>query len=330
MLAASRDWLQASAAEWAERRQGRDALSVTLDKRRIYILPTRFGLTFALTILAMLLGSLNYASSLGFALTFLLAGLGIVIMRHCHNNLRGVRVRFLSAHPVFAGEVAEFRFALSNEAPATRSELLLRQRDQESAVQDIPPRQSRVFSVHAPTRARGLQRVGRFQVTTRFPGSLFKAWSWIHMDAACVVYPRPAPRGLPLPNDAGGDGLQGGLDRGDADFVGLAAAAPGEPPRRIAWKAFARNDELMVKQFAAGDQHARVLTWDSLPGIATEQRIAQLTRWCLDAAERDLAIGLSLPTQNVPVGQGQRHLNDCLRALALYEETTGADTDGRE
>ncbi|HSG65300.1 MAG TPA: DUF58 domain-containing protein [Gammaproteobacteria bacterium] len=305
-------------------------MSVTLDKRRIYILPTRFGLAFAFTILAMLLGSLNYASSLGFALTFLLAGLGVVIMRHCHNNLRGLRIRFLSAHPVFAGETAEFRFALSNDASATRAELLLRQGDQESAVQDIPPRQWRSFAVHVPTRARGIQRVGRFRVTTRFPGGLFKAWSWIHMDAGCVVYPRPAPRGLPLPNEAGGEGLHGGLERGDADFVGLAAAAPGEPPRRIAWKAFARNDELMVKQFAAGDQYARVLAWDSLPGMATEQRIAQLARWCLDAAERDLGIGLSLPTHHVPVGRGQRHLNECLQALALYQDEGRDDTGGRE
>jgi len=329
VLAAARSWLQASAADWAERRQGRDTPSVTLDKRRIYILPTRFGLAFALTVLAMLLGSLNYASSLGFALTFLLAGLGIVTMRHCHNNLRGARVRFLSVHPVFAGEVAEFRFALSNDAPATRAELMLRQGEWESPVQDIPPRQWRIFSVHAPTRARGLQRLGRFQVTTRFPGSLFKAWSWIHMDAACVVYPRPASRGMPLPNEAGGDGLHGGLERGDADFIGLAAAAPGEPPRRIAWKAFARNDELMVKQFAAGDQDARMLSWENLPGMNAEQRISQLTRWCLDAAERDLAIGLALPKQSVAVGRGQRHLDECLQTLALYEDQSNRHDSGR-
>jgi uncharacterized protein (DUF58 family) len=155
---------------------------------------------------------------------------------------------------------------------------------------------------------------------TRFPGSLFRAWSWLHMDASCIVYPHPAPRGRPLPNEAGGEGLHGGLDRGDADFIGLATAAPGEPPRRIAWKAFARSDELMVKQFAAGEQQARILTWDSLPGRDTEQRLSQLTRWCLEAGERDMAIGLQLPNRAVPVGRGQKHLNECLRALAIYEE----------
>lgn len=320
MLATPRNWLQASAAAWAERRQGRDALSVVLDKRRIYILPSRFGMAFAFTIFAMLLGSLNYSSSLGFALTFLLSGLGVVIMRHCHNNLRGMRVRFLTAHSVFAGEVTEFRFALSNDASATRAEIVMSHGGRESAIQDIPPRQSRVFSVAVPTQTRGHLPLGRVQISTRFPGNLFKAWSWLHMDATCIVYPRLAPRGLPIPNDAGGDGPDVGLEQGDADFIGLAAAAPGEPPRRIAWKAFARSDELMIKQFAAGDQHARVLTWDTLTELDVEQRISQLARWCLDAAERDLAIGLALPTGIVPVGRGQRHIDECLRALALYEE----------
>ena len=105
-----------------------------------------------------------------------------------------------------------------------------------------------------------------------------------------------------------------------ATLFGLATAAPGEPPRRIAWKAFARNDKLMVKQFSAGEQQARVLSWDSLPKLDSEQRLSQLTRWCLEASERDLAIGLELPNLIVPVGRGQKHLNDCLRALALFNE----------
>ncbi|MDH3507376.1 MAG: DUF58 domain-containing protein [Gammaproteobacteria bacterium] len=320
VLAVPRQWLRSSAAAWAQKRQGPDALSVTLDKRRIYILPSRFGLAFGFTVFAMLLGALNYGSSLGFALTFLLSGLGIVIMRHCHYNLRGVRIRFLAAQPVFASEPAEFRFALSNDASAPRYEILLTHNGKESKPEDIPAGQTRVFTFAVPTRERGLLKLGRYQVTTRFPGNLFRAWSWLHMDASCVVYPHPAPRGRPLPNEAGGEGLHGGLERGDADFIGLATAAPGEPPRRIAWKAFARSDELMVKQFAAGEQQARILTWDSLPGLDTEQRLSQLTRWCLEAGERDMAIGLQLPNRAVPVGRGQKHLNECLRALALYEE----------
>ncbi len=57
-------------------------LPFTLGSRRIYILPTRNGLYFAVLVLAMLLGSMNYNNSLGFALAFLLAAVGLVAMHH--------------------------------------------------------------------------------------------------------------------------------------------------------------------------------------------------------------------------------------------------------
>jgi len=320
MLAAPGIWVRENAARWAEQRQGPDGFSVVLERRRVYILPSRFGITFGVTIFAMLLGALNYGFSLAFALTFLLAGLGISIMRHAHNNLRGTRVRFLNAQPVFAGEPAEFRFGLTNDATATRYEIVLRYGGRDTPPEDLPPGQMRVATIAVPTHARGVLRLERFMVTTRYPGNLFKAWSWVYSRPTCIVYPRPAPRGKPLPRDAGDEGQHGGHERGDADFIGLATAAPGDPPHRIAWKAFARSDELMIKQFSAGEREARVLSWDSLVGLDTEARLSQLTRWCLDAAEQDLAIGLALPGTAIPVGRGHKHLHECLRALALFEE----------
>ena len=49
--------------------------TVVLVHRRVYIVPARLGWLFAATLAILLIGSINYALSLGFALTFLLAGL---------------------------------------------------------------------------------------------------------------------------------------------------------------------------------------------------------------------------------------------------------------
>src|SRR5262252_41336 len=117
--------LEGWAASWARRRQGADSHAVVLKRRRIYILPTRFGAVFALMIFAMLLGSLNYGASLGFMLTFLLAGLALVLMHHCHANLLGAELRLIGAHPVFAGQRAEFRIALRNDTATPRYEIEL-------------------------------------------------------------------------------------------------------------------------------------------------------------------------------------------------------------
>jgi uncharacterized protein (DUF58 family) len=309
------------AANWARRRQGDDSHNVALARRRIYILPTRFGAVFGVMVFAMLLGSINYGASLGFALTFLLAGLGLVVMHHCHNNLLGAEIKFLGAPAVFAGERAEFRVAVHNAGTTARYEIELAQRGHRAGPVDVAAGGTEVLRLGADTVRRGWTKLERFAVETRHPGRLLRAWTWIHMDARCLVYPQPAAPGRPLPASVG-YGTAGRPSAGDEDFAGLRAAAPGDPPQRIAWKAYARNDQLLLKQFAAGDRAPCVLHWDMLAELGVEERIAQLARWCIDADRDGRALGLELPGVRIPLGSGAKHLAACLEALALFNADT--------
>lgn len=306
------------AAAWARRRQGADSHAVSLKRRRIYILPTRFGTVFALMVFAMLLGSLNYAASLGFMLTFLLAGVGLVVMHHCHNNLLGATIKFLGAAPVFAGERAEFRIAVGNDSPAPRFEIELGSRNHATAPVDVAPGAAEVLRLGVATERRGWVSLERFRVETRYPARLCRAWTWVHMDTRCLVYPRPADPGRPLPSGSSG-GVRGQPRAGDDDFAGLRSAAAGDPLHRIAWKAYARNDVLLLKEFAGGTEQACRLDWDMLPELDVEERLSQLARWCLDADAAGCSLALRLPGKDVPLGLGPQHLAACLEALALFD-----------
>jgi uncharacterized protein (DUF58 family) len=99
----------------------------------------------------------------------------------------------------------------------------------------------------------------------------------------------------------------------------LRAAAAGDPPQRIAWKAYARNDLLLLKEFSAGAGEPCRLDWDMLPELDVEQRLSQLTRWCLDADAANRSVALRLPGCEVPLGLGPKHLTACLEALALFD-----------
>jgi uncharacterized protein (DUF58 family) len=281
-------------------------------------LPTRFGVVFAAMVFAMLLGSLNYGASLGFALTFLLTGLGLVVTHHCHNNLLGATVKFLGATPVFAGERAEFRIAVSNDASAPRFEIELKYKDHTAGPVDVASGGTETLRIGVPTRQRGWVALERFRVETRYPARLCRAWTWVHMDPRCLVYPRPADAGRPLPQADGG-GIRGRPERGDDDFAGLRAAHAGDPPQRIAWKAYARNDLLLLKEFSTGSGEPCRLEWDMLPDLDVEQRLSQLTRWCLDAEAASRSLALKLPGREIPLGLGPEHLKSCLEALALFD-----------
>ena len=139
------------------------------------------------------------------------------------------------------------------------------------------------------------------------------------MDARCLVYPEPAPSGRALPTGSDAHGSRSALNHEEDDFAGLRDASDGDPPRRIAWKAFARTDKLLVKLFAGGAECPHLFDWSDLPDLAVEAKLSQLTRWCLDAAAAHSSFGLVLPDQKIPLGTGDRHLHECLQALALYD-----------
>ena len=327
MIRGWRQRLGTLVAAWSKRRHGPDRGSVTITRRRVYILPTRLGLAYAAMLFAMLLGGLNYGNNLALALAFLLAGAGWVAMHECHRNLVGLTVAPAGTRPPFAGDAAAFAFALA--AGSARPDVVLGSASERAHAITVPGGGSATASVRVPTRRRGRVELGRLRIESSFPLGLFTAWTWVHSELDCLVYPRPAARDrhAPPPQTEPG-GARDGRARGEEDFADLRAFRPGDAPRRIAWKAYARGGELLVKQFV-GAAHAPVtFDWASTPGADVEARVARLARWIVDAEERGDRYGLQLPGERVPPGAGIAQRNACLARLATFRLAPAA-ADGR-
>lgn len=309
--------LQRQISRWIKRRQGEDTNPFSVTRRRLYILPTAAGVIFGAMVLAMLIGSLNYGANLGFALTFLLAGIGLISMHHAHNNLLGIVTRFNAAQPVFAGEHAEFHLELSNPGADARYACQLTHDEGQSATIDIPPQAVANLSLRVPAPVRGRLKITRFKLESRHPAGLLRAWTVAHLELVCTVYPKPAAPGVPLPESVADGTTNAGEGQGEADFAGLRDYHPGDPTRRIAWKSYARTRDLVVKEFAGAGAAPCMLRLTDAPGSSLEAQISQLARWCLDAHESGLAFGVELPQRTVPLGTGRRQLHRCLEALAL-------------
>ncbi|MDZ7749953.1 MAG: DUF58 domain-containing protein [Halofilum sp. (in: g-proteobacteria)] len=300
---------------WLDRRVPREAPRITLHRRRLYILPTRTGYTFGATIVVLLLGSLNYGTSLGFAVTFLLAGTGVLGMLHTYRNLVGTILTFAPAPAVFAGETA--RFPVRIEAPE-RARWALELTGGSTACDGLAPAPDRpaITEVGLATSARGRLRPPRLALATSWPLALFRAWSWVWPTVEALVYPAPVDHGHALPQ-AGGSGGGHAATAGGEEFTGLRDYHPGDPPRRIAWKALARTDELRVKAFESEPAGDTWLSWDALGALPPTARFEQLCAWVLAAAAADRRYGLALPDRRVPPGRGPGHRRECLEALAL-------------
>ena len=312
LLQALRQWLF---------RFGRDEqLPIVLNQRRIFILPTRTGLLFAVVLLVMLIGAINYNLSLGHALVFLLAGVGLVAMVHTFRNLVALRLTPGRADAVFAGETAQFPMTLENVHRQPRRALELRFSTYAGVCTDVAAGEHATAIVPFPSTTRGRLDPGRITLATRYPLGLFHAWSYPHPPLSCLVYPAPIETPLPLPTAVSDTGQRQG-DNGQEDFTGLRLRQPNDSPRHIAWKAVARDIDhrpLLIKQFAGGAAEELWLDWSLTSGNALERRLSILTGWVIAAEQAQIRYGLRLPTRTIEPDQGARHRDACLEVLALY------------
>ncbi len=309
---------------WALREKAPEASPVILNQRRVYVLPTRAGLGYALSLGTMLVGAMNYSLSLGHVLTFLLGGLGVSAILNTFRNLAFLHITPGRCTPVFAGDVAHFGLVLLNARQAERPALRMRagnNNEGELIELQLPPADRIEAQLPIKTMQRGWMPLPRVMIETRYPLGLIRAWAYVQPKQFCLIYPRPALDAPPLPSGSGdqqGNVKQG---RGNDDFAGLRDHQASDSPRHVAWKAVARqhNDELLTKLFSGENAQSLWLDWDLLPsGLDVETRLCIMARWVCEASEARLTWGMHLPGETLAPDSGELNRHACLQALALY------------
>ena len=295
-----------------------DRLPLTLARRRLYILPTRAGMAFGALVLTMLIAALNYANSLALLLAFLLAGFALVAMHQCHRNLLGLSLLEAAAPPLFAGSAGTLQLTLQNVSRAARYRVQTAVVDDPAVPVDLAA--GGHAQVELPIRGvrRGLQPIDRLRVTSSHPFGLFRVWTWVYAPIVVIVYPRAAGS-LPLPADsATSSGTWPRGAGGSEEWFGLRPFRDGDSPRQVAWKAYAREAPMLVKEYSSAVSPLRMLSLDAARQPDIESRLAQLARWIVDAEAAGDLYGLELPGESISPHRGPDHRHRCLTALALY------------
>jgi uncharacterized protein (DUF58 family) len=290
-----------------------EPLPIELHRRRIYIVPTAFGLGFALMLLVMMVGALNYTNNAALLLTCLLGAASMTSMLIAFRTLDGLTLASIRAGHAIAGQPLDLRleFRAGRMHQAIRVDL----GEQQQAFA-VPAQDTASIAFTLPTELRGWQPLPRIRVWSSWPLGLFRAWSWLYPEQSVLVWPRPELRG-PAPLLPAEDRLRQRIHQGD-DLAALREYRVGDPQRHIAWKASARHDHLLVKDFEQPQTHQEWrLDWRQLQGLEHEARISRLARWAGEAHARRLRYSLWLPGQEIEAGSGAQHYAHCMNALAL-------------
>jgi len=296
--------------------------TLTLTQRNVYIMPTRPGFMMGLTLLVLLVASINYQLNLGYLLTFLLAGCAVVGMHVCHATLRGLTMNLIAPDAQFAGASATIGIVLSNARPRPRHGIGLAVLDTWHADRwvwtDVPAQGSATVQVAFRPERRGLHRVPPLTAETRFPLGTFRGWTVWRPAAQVMVYPGPEAFPPPLPpgEPRAGGGAKARV-QSTGEFEGVRAYRRGDPLKLVVWKKAAKADELVSRDTQQAQRYELWLDFAQAGAVDAEHRLSRLAAWVLQADKLGLDYGLRLPGQEIAPAAGEAHKRRCLEALAL-------------
>ncbi|WP_211463027.1 DUF58 domain-containing protein [Collimonas silvisoli] len=321
-----RDWLERSLFQLREAEPG----EVVLTQRRVFIVPSRPGLAFAVVLVLLFLCSINYNLSLGFGLTFLLAACAVIDMHLTFRNLAYLHLTAGKVAAVFAGEDALFELHLTNRRKHARYAIWLgfigSGLPAIERAMDVSAHGASHLTLAMTTTHRGWQPAPRIRLRTRFPLGLLRAWSYWQPDSKALVYPQPEASitSPPLPlapiERSDGNGVAG-----HQDFAGIRTYQSGDSLKHLAWRQIARLDteldaKLITKQFEGGAVSDLSIDFAALPyDMPLEAKLSRMTRWILEAEARQLPYAFRLGDSVYGAALGPAHQRACLRALALYQ-----------
>jgi uncharacterized protein (DUF58 family) len=289
---------------------------------RVWVLPNSRTPGLVAVLIAMWYAGASQGNGTAYLLCFVLAALALVSTVHAWGNLRGLAVRVESVPPVFAGE--ELIFPLVVETRRERKnfalEIVARRGRSRASISELESDSPQRVEVSRTATNRGCFEEVAVSLRSSFPLGFFTAVQRVIVRHTYYVY--PAPRGAaPLPRSlAPTRQPRGGTRVEGDDYGGLRAWQPGESQRHIDWKAAARGQPLLTKQWTGEADEILYLDWQDLAPLGTEDRLSQLAKWIVLAERSTAAYELRLPGKTFPASRGDTHYHACLWALASFTD----------
>lgn len=305
---------------WVDKRSTK-ANGHRLHHKNLYILPTAAGWGFlALAFVVWLLGT-NYQNNLILALAYFQVSLFVVAILHTYNNMAGLQVDCLGGAPGYAGERLSFKLRMRSSNRFGCHYLRLGWRGNKIKVIDCAGSTAEHVEVELLAQQRGRLRPPMLLLRSEFPLGLVTCWAWLNFATDVIVYPKPSKVSLPSAAKDGDDSQGVELHGpGNDEFIGYRTYRSGDSTRNIAWKQYARERGLHSKVFASVSAEAEDLHWQSFFNGDTELALSQMTYCALQLSKKNRKFGLTLPHVEINRGEGEAHLAQVLRELALYRE----------
>ena len=236
-------------------------------------------------------------------------------------NLSRIRVSCTPPEEVYDGLTTMFSINLENHRrwlPVFLLEVALD--DQVVLFPLVDPGQSRSKSLEIVMHGRGLQRIAKATIRSRFPINFFIRRITVPIDREVTVFPRPLPCGeLHMPDPGGTRGSHQSVHKGqEGDISRISDYAGGEPLKLIHWKLTAKHDRLKVKELSSATETPVTIDLEAIPANGVEQRLSFGAHLVTHLIRTGRPVGLKVGSMEISPESSRQHKLLLLKVLALY------------
>lgn len=319
-------WLNQKFSDWLDN-QLPVADEQTLNRRVIFIVPSRFGVYFLLSALILFLLGTNYQNNLILMFSFLMIAIMFVTMFHTFYALFNLKLEMLSAPTMERANVSEVSLALHSDRPR---HLLTLYFDTFLPIRiAISEGKNKIKVPHHP-KLRGKHRLPRLTIETNYPLGLFRCWSKVSFKQEIFVYPKPKPIKRKELNSILDSCLLGAkneqnFDVNDTrrgkqaeDIEQLEHYQKGQPLTRVSWKHVASGQGWYTKSF--GNEETLTLSIDekAFPYTNVEEKLSVITYVVGYCVDREIVFDFKLGGDKVERVDSFKQAELCFQSLAQY------------
>ncbi|MDH5348843.1 MAG: DUF58 domain-containing protein, partial [Nitrospira sp.] len=194
-------------------------------------------------------------------------------------------------------------------------------------IHELPAGASRLVPYPFLATRRGKLRLDGVRVATEFPFGLFMKKAFYHVEGSVIVCPEIIPLDESLLQGLMSTGQEQNLHRRGhgSDLYNLRLYHAGDDSRSIHWPTTARTSQLTVRETEAEEQRRATIRLSTIApvshDIVFEQAVSLAASLVQHLARQGYLIQLIVGSDCSTFGQGDAHLHELLRMLALCQRS---------
>jgi len=287
----------------------------SINRKNIYIFPTKDGFQLGLFLITALIASTIYQINLGLIILVTLSVLFFLSILITYENLNHIQIKDYE-NIIDSNGKEPLKLIINNSSKQKKINLnIIDNKDVLKSETFNLNTGANIISFNNPFLKRGCYDYPLLKIQTVFPFGITKAWNWFQLKERFYVYPSPIMYFKDL-NHFLVETLKYKSDFSE-DFDGIDQFQEGMSESKIAWKISNSKDQLYIKKFESKSESKKILIdYNQIPIQDHEKKLGIMVFLLKECLQQNKVFAIKIKDQSSDFGDNKKHFEHCLKLIA--------------